>query len=74
MRAIALIMVIKRTYFWKIFLGTFRFKGEEKEKESRAKMRNEFGGTLFGSSFRVTAAGEKQKEEDDQAKCQSSLN
>lgn len=62
-------MVMKRTYFWKIFLGTFRFKSEEREKESRAKMRNEFDETLFGSSFQVIAAGEKQKEEDDQGKC-----
>lgn len=62
-------MLMKRTYFWKIFLGTFRFKGKEKEKESRAKMRNEFDETLFGSSFQVIAAGEKQKEEDDQGKC-----
>lgn len=62
-------MLMKRTYFWKIFLGTFRFKSEEKEKESRAKMRNEFDETLFGSSFQVIAAGEKQKEEDDQGKC-----
>ena len=62
-------MVMKRTYFWKIFLGTFRFKSEEKEKESRAKMRNEFDETLFGSSFQVIAAGEKQKEEDYQGKC-----
>lgn len=62
-------MVMKRTYFWKIFLGTFKFKSEEKEKESREKMRNEFDETLFGSSFQVIAAGEKQKEEDDQGKC-----
>lgn len=62
-------MLMKRTYFWKIFLGTFRFKSEEREKESRAKMRNEFDETLFGSSFQVIAAGEKQKEEDDQGKC-----